>query len=409
MDIIKEVLDSTATFEAPRRFYYWATLAAISAVLKDKVWFNMADNYNNYSNIYVLLYGSSGIRKGPAIDLARDLVSRVNNTRVIDGRSSIEAVIKELGTSITKPGESIKKDACGFLVASELSSSIVSNPSAMDILTDLFDRKYNYKEWKYRLKNAESAALLKPTITWLAATNEALFKEFVPEKNLKGGLIGRMFLIHETEENTVNSLMFKTRAPDREKLTIQLKEISRIAGEFKMGDDVRHPLDLWYNKFKKEVIPALKDETGFASRTLDFVITVSMIISSGRRGDREIKMDDVQEALDVILPLIAPTKKIVNSFKREDDSYITKKGLVLTYITEQPEFKAERSKLLRSLGLKIKAAELDQVVEDFIAAETVYIDHSGGKVVYKLKTDRKEVLDWIHEYRGSGNGHKQLV
>ena len=365
----------------------------------------MADNYSNYTNIYVLLYGPSGIRKGPAIELAQDLVTRVNNTRVIDGRSSIEAVLQELGRVVTKPGEALKRDACGFLVASELSSSIVSNPAAMDIMTNLYDRKYNTREWKYRLKNAESAALLKPTITWLSATNEALFKDFIPEKNLKGGLIGRMFMIHETEKNRTNSLMFKTKSPDRIKLAKQLTNISTIQGEFKMDDQIRTALDAWYIKFDKEVAPGLADETGFVSRALDFIVIISMLISCGRRGDKEIKLSDVKEAMEEILPLIAPTKKIVNSFKKSDDSFVTKKGLILTYITDQPDFQAERAKMLRSLGLQIKASELDEVAQDLIAAETLIIvppNQTGGKTIYRLRTERQEVKDWIQQYRGNG-------
>jgi len=130
MSFIDLVLDSTSEYEAPRRFYYWAALSAVSAVLKDNVWFDMAKAYKLYPNIYVLLYGPSGVRKGPAIALAERVVKKVDSTRVINGRSSIEAIIKELGTFQTREGGKAPfKDSCGFVVASELSSSIISNPA----------------------------------------------------------------------------------------------------------------------------------------------------------------------------------------------------------------------------------------------------------------------------------------
>lgn len=399
MDLIEEVLESTNTFEAPKRFYYWSTLAAISAVMKDHVWFDMAGNYLLHPNIYVLLYGPSGIRKGPPIALAQELVTLVDNTRVIDGRSSIEAVIKELGTFTTREGKAPLKDSCGFMVASELSSSIVGNNSAMDIMTNLYDRQYNTNEWKYRLKVSESARLLKPTITWLSGTNEALFRDFMPEKNLNGGLIGRMFVISEHQKQQTNSLMFRTKAPDKNKIAEGLLEIAKIKGEFTMEHDVRLALDGWYQKFDKEVAPTLNDDTGFVSRMLDFVIKVAMIIAVGRRGSRVLIIDDILEGIKVVNPLIVPTKKVVNSVKRTDNSLITKRAQVLTYLSAQPEYKAERGKLLQNLGLQIDHEDLDKIAQFMIQMNVLTIDSHGGSVSYRLRVDRPEVVDWLKNYR----------
>lgn len=399
MDVISEILDNTDTFEAPKRFYYWSMMAAISAILKDKVWFNMGDNYNVYPNIYVLLYGPSGIRKGPAINLAEDLVYRVDNTRVIDGRSSIEAIIKELGQFQNRPGKTPIKDSCGFMVASELSSSIIGNTAAMDIMTNLYDRIYNERDWKYRLKVGESAKLTKPTITWLSGTNESLFREFIPEKNLHGGLIGRMMIITETKKHTVNSLMFKTKAPDKIKIANEMKKFTQLEGEFQMSQEIREAVDQWYHKFDKEVTGGVKDDTGFVSRVLDFVMKISMIISTGRRMDKKIILEDVKESLDVILPLIVPTKRVVNSVKRNDNSLVTKRALVLTYLTNSPDFKCERGKLLQNLGLQIDHEDLDKICQYMIQMNVLVIDNHAGITTMRLRVDRPEVQEWIKQFR----------
>ena len=399
MDLIEEVLESTSTFEAPKRFYYWSTLATISAVMKDRIWFDMAGNYILHPNIYVLLYGPSGIRKGPPIALAQELATLVDNTRVIDGRSSIEAVIKELGTFTTREGRPTIKDSCGFMIASELSSSIVGNTAAMDIMTNLYDRQYNKNEWKYRLKVSESARLLKPTITWLSGTNEALFRDFMPEKNLNGGLIGRMFVITEYKKERTNSLMFRTRAPDLKKLSDRLTELTRIQGEFSMEDDVRHAIDNWYNKFDKDIAPTLNDDTGFVSRMLDFVIKVAMILAIGRRGEKTLIIDDILEAIQVVNPLVVPTKKVVNSVKKTDNSLITKRAQVLTYLSSQVDYKAERGKMLQSLGLQIDHEDLDKIAQFMIQMNVLTIDNHGGTITYRLRVDRPEVAEWLKNYK----------
>ena len=399
MDLIQAVLDSTKSVEAPVRFYYWSTLAAISAVLKDRVWFNMGNLYRVYPNVYILLYGPSGIRKGPPISLAERLVTEVDVTRVIDGRSSIEAVIKDLGSFQTRPGKAAIKDSCCFMVASELSSSIVGNPAAMDIMTDFFDRIYHEGDWKYRLKNSESSTLKKPTITWLAGTNEALFKDFIPEKNLYGGLIGRMFIITENKKANTNSLMWKTNAPDIKVLAAQLAQISRLEGEFTMADEVRHAVDSWYNKFDKTIMPTLGDNTGFASRIGDFVIKIAMILSCGRRLDKIITIEDTKEAIDVVLPLLVPTKRVVNSVKKTDNSLVTKRALVLTYLSNKPDFSERREILLQNLGLQIDHEDLDKITTFMIQMQVLTIENTGGVTRYKLRVDRPEVASWVKQYR----------
>lgn len=397
MDLLEEVLRTTKDFEAPKKFYYWSMLATVSAVLKDSVWFNMGDLHDLHPNIYILLYGPSGVRKGPAIALAEELVTAVDNTRVIDGRSSIEAVIKELGSLTTRPGKEPLKDSCGFMVASELSSSIIGNNSAMDIMTNLFDRQYNNKDWKYRLKVGESSKLTKPTITWLSGTNEALFRDFIPEKNLHGGLVGRTLIITETKKGGTNSLMFKTVAPDKPKLIAQLQELAKLRGEFSMADDVRIAVDTWYQRFDKVTAPELRDETGFVSRVLDFIIKIAMIISSARRGDKQINIDDIFEAIDVVLPLIAPAKKVVNSVRKDDRSSIKKRELVLTYLASCKDFKSERSRLLQALSLQIDHEDLDKVAQFMIEMKALTIDNQGGVIVYRLRTDRPEIQKFLTE------------
>ena len=400
MDVIAAILDGTKYYESPARYYYWSALATISAVMKDRIFFNMGDNYLLHPNIYVLLYGPSGIRKGPPVSLAEELVDKVDNTRVIDGRSSIEAVIKELGTSVTREGgKPMLNDACGFMVASELSSSLIANTAAMDIMTNLFDRQYNDKKWKYRLKVGESTTLTKPTITWLAATNEALFRDFMPEKNLHGGLIGRMLVITENQKKNTNSLMFKTASPDKPKIIERLKELSRLTGEVEMKEDVRIALDTWYIKFDKETSPAFEDETGFVSRVLDFIVKIGMIIAIGRRGEKEILIEDVLEATRVILPLIRPTQGVVNKNKREESTSVKKRAMVLGYLTSQPEYKAERHKILQSLGLHLDHEDLDKIAQYMIDMKTLTIDNQGGKLTYRLRVDRPEVAEWLKKYK----------
>lgn len=399
-DFLNLVLDSTKEYECPTRFYYWSALSAVSAVLKDKVYFDMGKNYFQYPNIYVLLYGPSGVRKGPAIALAEKVVNLVGNTRVINGRASIEAIIKELGTIQSREGKPPIKDSCGFVVASELSSSLITNPAAMDIMTHLYDRLYNDGEWKYRLKVGESQRLNKPTITWLAGTNEALFKDFVPEKNIHGGLIGRMFMISENKPHVINSLMFDPdMIPDLNKMASILRPYSQLEGPFIMSNEIRLEVKKWYHNFMTNISPQLLDETGFVSRILDFVIKVAMLIAVARRGSLELLESDINESFEVTLPLIVPTKRVSQSLRKTDPSEITKRGLIVTYLANKPDFMCGRKEILKNLSMQINHEDLDKVITNLMQFDAVKIIQAGGEIIYKLNMENEKVRKWAETYR----------
>lgn len=400
MSFIDLVLDSTQEYEAPRRFYYWSALAAISAVLKDQVWFDMAKAYKLYPNIYVLLYGPSGVRKGPAIALAEKVVKKIDNTRTINGRSSIEAIIKELGTFQTRKGKDPIKDSAGFVVASELSSSIISNPSAMDIMTNLYDRIWNDGEWKYKLKVGESHTLNNPTITWLSGSNEALFRDFVPEKNIHGGLIGRMFMISETKPHRLNSLMFDPEVvPNFDLMAEALRPISQLKGAFEMEQDLRHEVNKWYITFRTTIEPQLMDETGFVPRILDFVMKNAMLIAAGRRGELKLIDTDIKEAMEVTLPLIVPTKRASQQLKKTDPSKQEQRGLVLHYLANKGPEGCGREEILKNLGLKLDHEDLDKVISLMLQMGVVDVSNQAGKVWYKLNLKRPEVAKYVEQFR----------
>jgi hypothetical protein len=103
--------------------------------------------------------------------------------------------------------------------------------------------------------------------------------------------------------------------------------------------------------------------------------------------------------MEVVLPLIVPTKRVSQSLKKEDISAIQKRGLVLTYIVNRPEFSASRKEVLKNLSLKIDHTDLDNVVNYMLQAQVVRVDNHGGEVVYTLKMDNPKIAVWLEQFR----------
>src|SRR6187431_2335814 len=110
---LDNLLGQHSELESPMNFWKWGAQAALSAVVKDNVWIDR-HIHNLYPNIYVMFHAESGLKKGPPISMAKQLVKGVGGTRVISGRSSIQGILKELGTAQTQPGGRVINKSCAF-------------------------------------------------------------------------------------------------------------------------------------------------------------------------------------------------------------------------------------------------------------------------------------------------------
>src|SRR5215469_9392139 len=297
MNWLTEVVESFSESEAPRSFWYWSALCAISAVVKDNIFFDKF-YYKLYPNIYVLLYADSGLKKGPPINFAHQLVKQVNNTRIINGRSSIQGILKKLGTAETKPGGHILKSSCGFICSSELASSLVEDKAALTIMTDLYDRNYRAGDWESLLK-MESFSLHDPTVTLFGGINEAHSMEFFTRKDVQGGFFARTFIIHESQAQTVNSLMFQPKViPDVPKLSNYLKQLAQFKGEILMSEDNRKHFDIYYRNLREMMrVQHIKDPTGTLNRFDDSILKTAILIALGRHESLTIEREDIDEAI----------------------------------------------------------------------------------------------------------------
>src|SRR5258708_973068 len=294
---IDEVIDQHKELEAPLTFYFWSGLAAISAIVKDNIWLDQ-QLYKVYPNIYVMLHAKSGLKKGPPISMANQIVSMVNNTRIIRGRSSIQGILKKLGTAYTQPGGIVINKATAFISSSELSSSMVEDRAYTNILTDLYDRNYNEGDYESLLKS-ESFKLRDATLTILGGTNEAHNEELFGKKDIQGGFFARTFIVFAERRNKINSLVrHLDNPPNYKKLADMIKPIASLKGAFLDLDktEAGEYYHEWYTRFATET-EDIEDETGTLNRFGDSVLKVAMLLSLSRAPILSISLESMQEAI----------------------------------------------------------------------------------------------------------------
>jgi len=424
MTWLEKLLSQHNELESPTNFWLWGGLAAISAVVKDNIWLDR-QIYNLYPNIYVMFHADSGLKKGPPISMAKQLVRGVGGVRTISGRSSIQGILKEMGTAQTQPGGKVNNKSAVFIASSELTSSIVSDPVAMDILTDLYDRQYNIGEWRSLLK-MEQFNLKDPTVTMLTATNEAHSNDFFAKKDIHGGYFARTFVVSENQRNRANSLSVPLKNPPKYPEYVEyLKTLGALKGPFEplgsieptekcifphvdhtTGDTAYFTeaglhYEKWYENFIDTTLTQdLRDDTGTLNRFGDSVLKVAMLLSLARSPELYIDTESMTLAISYCEKLIGNVREMTHGKKGLSDAKSIK-GLIIAEFMALETHSISRTRLLKRMWAHYKeAGELDEIMLSFDQAGMIKTQTIGNQIVFVMPDG--QVQEYKRLFSGKG-------
>lgn len=379
MSLISEFLASTDDSESPASYFYWSFLSAIAAVTNNNT--SIQRHYYRMSpNIFVLLFGKSGLRKGVPINLAKQLVEQTGNTRTIAGRSSIQAIVAQLGQAYTREGHTPITDAIGFVSASEFASSLVDDDAALTILTDLYDGNYN-KEWKSNLVSRDSIKLKNVNLTILGGINSPHFKEAISQSNLQGGFIGRTFIIYETKKRRSNSLVYAPKVNLEEIITYFLPhfiEISNIKGEFQWTIESGYFYNEWYNEFDKIEV---EENTGTMMRLGDHVIKVAMLLALSQKR-LTLELTDIEDSINACINFSANANRAASGNTNTSSlSPIVRK--ICEQLYKQSEHRMSRKQILQKLYPEgVLSPEVDACLSTLCEMGFVMNERNGHDIYY---------------------------
>lgn len=421
MSWLSQLVDEHRPFEPPLNFWKWAGLAAISATVRDNVWLDRYI-YKLYPNVYIMLHADSGLKKGPPINLAKKLVTgAIGNRNIITGRASIQGILKKMGTAHSQPGGKVDNKSVVFICSSELTSSIVDDPVATTILTDLYDRNYNEGNWESLLK-MENFKLIDPTVTMLTATNEAMSDDFFQKSAIQGGYFARTCIIFETKRNKKNSLAYPPESiPNVNNYIEYLKELSKLRGPFAplameiQSDYYKNEVNIdkrklyfsdagliyhkWYDDFI-ELIDSqeAKDETGTLNRFGDTVLKIALLLSLAESPEMKITASAMTEAIETSEKLLGNVRK-TTSGKLNTNTTGHLKSLIIKELYNREPHTISHDMLMRKMYLHYDSAEhFKGIMEAFQNAGMILTETGAmGKVMYTMPDERvaelKKFLD----------------
>lgn len=347
-----------------------------------------------------MLLGESGLGKGFPINRAKLLVTKADVTRVIAGRSSIQAIVQELSRAKTKEGKAPITDSRGFIINGELSTAIIQDPDSLTVLTDLYDGNYN-PEWTNLLKGDGAEKLKNPYITALFGSSPAHFYDSIPQANIEGGYIGRNLIVYEEKRSQDVDLLDTSEAKAGDKFddyvtpkyVPHLNKIHSKSGQLKPSDEARELFNTWRRKWRAS---QTYDKTGFLNRVPDHVLKVSMCLALSEWDfDGEIGQSHIESAIEKVTSLVYANKRTTEG--RGPDPLAAATKVVLDHLIAADAQRLQRKQLLwKGYGV-YNSFTLDQILEN--------LNEMGW--IRKTKVGVGANLDW--EVKLSGEPLEQYI
>lgn len=333
--------------------------------------------------------------------MAGGLLEEVGCTRVLEGRHTIPAIIKELSLQRTLENGLVLTDAQGIILSDELAANLQTDPQGLTVLTALHNTHEHEKSWKNSIKSSPVEDLKSPCITLLAASNEVLFNEIVKGRDMEGGFIARTFIVHESRRARNNPL---TRRPiglrSTKDLSGRLKAISKIKGEFQWTEEAIDTYETWYEEISNH---ETSDRTGSMERLGDQALKAAMLISLADREDLKITRKDLMSAISYSEECIVGTHKISLGTGRSEIAGA--QGDVIKMFLKAPNHIVQKAKVLRDLWPHIDVNVLDKIIDSLTQAgdiDSFIGETKDGKrlgLVYKMSAEAA--------LRHNGNGKVQ--
>ncbi len=385
-DYLSTYLKFTEKSEPPTNYHIWTCLSVIAAAMQRKCYLRWGFK-TLYPNLYIVLIGPSGCRKGTAMNIGKDLLLEINGLNLSSESVTREALIRDMKdgiTTFTDPTDQMLKFHSSVTVVSEELSVFLGqqNVKFLADLTDWFDCS---DQWTYRTKGSGTDKLVGVCVNILGATAPDWLRSILPQEAFGGGFTSRViFVVEEAKKQIVPD----PRIPDeilalRPGLVADLEQISAMAGEMIFMEDTMALYTDWYIQQSKS--PAIKDPhfAGYCERRAIHVLKLSMVMSASRSCDRMITVSDFSRALALLESVEPRMPRAFMGLGRAKYSDMTSQ--LYEYLSRV--HRASQADILNKFDVDLDEYTLQLVMKTLSARKVVKIEYSSstGETFYTFQ------------------------
>lgn len=375
---LNDWLDNFLTFtdntEPKRSFRLWTGISTIAAMLQRKVSLPWG-HFNIFPNLYIVLVGPSGSRKGTAMNLGYPFLRELG-IRLAAEAITREALIKELRSSTNTDidGQGRPLIHCSLTIHSQ-ELTVFLGYNNMQMMADLCDW-YDCKDrWTYRTKNQGTDEIVGVWVNMLGATTPDLLRSTLPADAIGGGLTARMILVYERRKAKSVTCPFLTAAELKLKndLLADLEQILTLKGEFKLTPEYMDYWNQWYPA--QDAKPPFTDSRlgGYIERRAIHALKLSIVVNVSRSSKMILELHDLKRAISLMEDVEHRMPYVFSGVGKAQMADVLVRAW--TFIAVQKQLKT--SQLMREFHVDADVDDLSAIVRTLETMRVIRIQYVG--------------------------------
>lgn len=276
----------------------------------------------SYPNMYIVLVGPAGARKGTAMNFSLELLDEIG-IKLASEAITREALIRQLKTSssshINPLTGQVLHHASLTIFSPELTVFLgYQNKQLMADLSNWFDCPHR---WEYKTKNMGTDELIGVWVNLIGATTPGLIRETLPQVGISGGLTSRIVFVFGKDK--AKKVILPSDNPEIRRLLVnELSDINMMSGEFKVTEGFITEYGNWY--MASSDLP-MRDPrfSGYVERRATHVRKLSMICSAVRNRNMLLEAVDFQRAIELLYDVEPQMMEVFEGMGRNPISEVT--------------------------------------------------------------------------------------
>lgn len=331
-DWISGFMEMTSETEPPFNFRLWTAISVIAAALQRKCYTSLGPKESGalvfYPNLYILLVGPSGVRKGTAMGPGLKLLSDIGNIKVSSQATTLQQLIrkmKDVNYSSFDPLTNTQHFHASLTIFSKEFTVFLGhqNHQLMSHLCDWYDCD---DEWSYETVGRGKEKIIGVWLNVIGATTPSLIQTSLPLDAIGGGLTSRMIIVYEEKKGMFQPFPFVGEREKKlyEDLKNDLEQIYLLRGNYRFTSEF---VELWSDwRIEQETKPPnFLDQRfdGYISRRPNHLMKLSMVMSASSREDLTLRKEDFLRAKEVLHAVEVNMPKVFSGVGRSDLAAIT--------------------------------------------------------------------------------------
>jgi hypothetical protein len=301
-DWIQAWLFYNSNSEPPILYHHWVAISIIAAALQRKCRLDWG-SLTFYPNMYIILVGPSGARKGtamgPGLKVLKEL--RIKTAAEATTREALIQTLRECTDTVHDTKEGTFEAHSSITIFSPEFTCFLGydNKQLMSDLCDWYDCR---DEWTYRTKNMGTDEITGVFVNIIGGTTPDLIRTTMPLEAVGSGLTSRMIFVYEHGKLAKVPCPFKSneQLAIYPKLMADIEEIRMLHGNFQVTREFIKVWNEWYLSMPDECPFDAQRFAGYWERRANHIMKLSMIHNVARTSTMLINETDLRNSIHLL-------------------------------------------------------------------------------------------------------------